>query len=70
MGVVYWALTRLLPGTHRFFGVLRLWISLLFCYAFGTVGMFRQIHTDDFQQAIRMVTDAAAKISAAIGYRG
>ena len=40
------------------------------CYAFGTVGMFRQIHTDDFQQAIRMVTDAAAKISAAIGYRG
>ena len=37
MGVVYWALTRLLPGTHRFFGVLRLWIALLFCYAFGTV---------------------------------
>ena len=39
-------------------------------YAFGTVGMFRQLHTDDFQQAILLVTDAAAKISAAIGYRG
>ena len=39
-------------------------------YAFGTVGMFRQLHTDEFQQAIVLVTDAAAKISAAIGYRG
>lgn len=39
-------------------------------YAFGTVGMFRQIHTDEFQQAILLVTEAAAKISAAIGYRG
>ena len=38
--------------------------------AFGTVGMFRQLHTDEFQQAIVLVTDAAAKISAAIGYRG
>lgn len=39
-------------------------------YAFGTVGMFRQVHTDDFLQAIRVVTEAAAKISYAIGYRG
>lgn len=39
-------------------------------YAFGTVGMFRQVHTDEFRQATRLVIDAAAKISAAIGYRG
>lgn len=39
-------------------------------YAFGTVGMFRQVHTEDFLQAIRAVTEAAARISRAIGYRG
>ena len=40
------------------------------CYAFGTVGMFRQVHSEEFRLAIRQVTEAAACISAAIGYRG
>ena len=39
-------------------------------YAFGTVGMFRQVQSDDFQRATLLVTEAAEKISAAIGYRG
>lgn len=39
-------------------------------YAFGTVGMFRQVNTDDFLRAIQVVTEAAEKISYAIGYRG
>lgn len=39
-------------------------------YALGVVGMFRQVYTDEFQQAIRLVCAAAAEISRAIGYRG
>ena len=40
------------------------------CYAIGCVGMFRQVHTDDFLQAIRLICDAAEQVSHAIGYRG
>lgn len=39
-------------------------------YALGVVGMFRQVYTDEFRQAIALVCDAAAEISRAIGYRG
>ena len=39
-------------------------------YAVGVVGMFRQVYTDEFRQAISMVCAAAAEISRAIGYRG
>lgn len=39
-------------------------------YAVGCVGMFRQVHTDDFLQAIRLICEAADQISRAIGYRG
>lgn len=39
-------------------------------YAIGCVGMFRQVHTDDFLQAIRLICEAADQVSRAIGYRG
>ena len=39
-------------------------------YALGVVGMFRQVYTDEFRQAISMVCAAAAEVSRAIGYRG
>jgi hypothetical protein len=38
-------------------------------YAIGCVGMFRQVYSDDFLEAIRLVTEAGLKISRAIGYR-
>ena len=39
-------------------------------YAIGCVGMFRQIYTDEFREAIRLVCDGAQAISRAIGFRG
>ena len=39
-------------------------------YAIGCIGMFRQVHTDDFLQAVRLVCEAADAVSRAIGYRG
>jgi len=36
-------------------------------YAIGCVGMFRQVYTEDFLEAIRLVCDAGQKISRAIG---
>ena len=38
-------------------------------YAIGCVGMFRQVYSDDFLEAVRLVTEAGLKISRAIGYR-
>jgi len=38
-------------------------------YAVGVVGMFRQVYSEDFLLATRMVCEAAAAISRAIGYR-
>ena len=39
-------------------------------YAIGCVGMFRQIQSDEFLHAIRLVCAAADTISRAIGYHG
>ncbi len=39
-------------------------------YAIGCVGMFRQVQSDEFLHAIRLVCAAAESISRAIGYRG
>ena len=39
-------------------------------YAIGCVGMFRQIQSDEFLHAIRLVCAAAETISRAIGYHG
>lgn len=38
-------------------------------YALGVVGMFRRIQSDEFQNAVQLVTEAAACISHALGYR-
>lgn len=38
-------------------------------YAVGAVGMFRRIDTEEFKNAIAIVTEAAANISQLIGYR-
>ena len=39
-------------------------------YAIGCVGMFRQVQSDEFLHAIRLVCAAAETISRAIGYHG
>ena len=39
-------------------------------YAIGCVGMFRQVQSDEFLRAIRLVCAAAETISRAIGYHG
>ena len=39
-------------------------------YAIGCVGMFRQVQSDEFLHAIRLVCAAAEAISRAIGFRG
>ena len=39
-------------------------------YAIGCVGMFRQVQSDEFLRAIRLVCAAAETISHAIGYHG
>lgn len=39
-------------------------------YAIGCVGMFRQVQSDEFLRAIRLICEAAESISRAIGYRG
>lgn len=39
-------------------------------YAIGCVGMFRQVYTDEFLRAIRLICEGAALISHAIGFRG
>ena len=39
-------------------------------YAIGCVGMFRQVQSDEFLHAIRLVCAAADTISRAIGYHG
>lgn len=39
-------------------------------YALGAVGIFRQIYSDSFLSAVRVVCDAAENVSRAIGWRG
>ena len=39
-------------------------------YAIGCVGMFRQVQSDEFLHAIRLVCAAGEAISRSIGYRG
>ena len=38
-------------------------------YAIGVVGMFRQVYSEDFLLATRLVCEAGSAISRAIGYR-
>ena len=38
-------------------------------YAVGVIGMFRSIHSDEFQIAVGCVQDTARMISTALGYR-
>ena len=38
-------------------------------YAVGVVGMFRQVYSEDFLLATRLVCEAGSVISRAIGYR-
>ena len=38
-------------------------------YAVGVIGMFRSIHSDEFQTAVGCVQDTARMISTALGYR-
>ena len=38
-------------------------------YAIGVVGMFRQVYSEDFLLATRLVCEAGSSISRAIGYR-
>ena len=38
-------------------------------YAIGCVGMFRQVYSEDFLLATRLVCEAGSAISRAIGYR-
>lgn len=39
------------------------------CYAIGVVGMFRRVQSDEFAEAVQLVTEAARNISRALGYR-
>ena len=39
-------------------------------YALTTIGFFRRVNTDDFTAAVRHTTQQAARLSAALGYRG
>ena len=39
-------------------------------YALGCVGMFRQVYSDEFRQAIALICEGAQAISHAIGFRG
>ena len=38
-------------------------------YALGAVGLFPRVRSEEFQQAVACTTDAAARLSAALGYR-
>lgn len=40
-----------------------------FSYALGAVGLFPRVQSEEFQQAVARTADAAARLSAALGYR-
>ena len=38
-------------------------------YTVGVIGMFRSVHSDEFQVAVNCVQDTARMISTALGYQ-
>ena len=41
----------------------------ILCCALGAVGLFPRVQSEEFQQAVARTVDAAARLSAALGYR-